>query len=55
MKRLLGIVLPVMLAAAPAGAAGGYETDVLPTSAGDLRITFIGHASLMFEFGGKVI
>jgi len=44
-----------MLAAAPAGAVGGYETDVLPTSRGDLKITFIGHASLMFEFGGKVI
>ncbi|MCL5269929.1 MAG: MBL fold metallo-hydrolase [bacterium] len=29
--------------------------DTIKTSAGDLRITFIGHATLMFEFGGKVI
>ena len=55
MKKLLGFVLPVMLAAAPAGVAWAFETDVLPTSRGDLKITFIGHASLMFEFGGKVI
>lgn len=45
----------VLMAAAPAGAAGGFETDVLPTSAGDLKVTFIGHASLMFQFGGTVI
>ena len=30
------------------------ETDVLPTSAGDLTITFVGHASLVFAFNGKV-
>jgi L-ascorbate metabolism protein UlaG (beta-lactamase superfamily) len=45
----------VLMAAAPAGAAGAFETDTLPTAGGDLKITFIGHASLMFEFGGKVI
>jgi L-ascorbate metabolism protein UlaG (beta-lactamase superfamily) len=43
------------MAVSPALAAGTFETDVLPTAAGDLKITFIGHASLMFEFGGKVI
>jgi L-ascorbate metabolism protein UlaG (beta-lactamase superfamily) len=32
-----------------------YQSDVLKTSAGDLKITFIGHGTLMFEFGGKVI
>lgn len=32
-----------------------YETDVIGTSKGPLKITFIGHASLMFEFNGKVI
>ena len=29
--------------------------DTVPTSKGDLRITPINHASLMLEFGGKVI
>ena len=32
-----------------------FETDVIKTSAGDLKITFLGHGSLMFSFGGKVI
>ena len=31
------------------------QTDTIATSAGDLRITPIQHASLMLEFGGKVI
>jgi L-ascorbate metabolism protein UlaG (beta-lactamase superfamily) len=55
MKSLLGVVLPVLLAAAPVEGAGAFETDVLPTAAGELKVTFIGHASLMFQFGGKVI
>ena len=32
-----------------------YETDVILTSAGDLKITFIGHGTLMLNFNGKVI
>ena len=32
-----------------------FETDVIKTSAGDLEITFIGHGTLMFNFGGKII
>jgi len=31
------------------------ETDTIPTSAGNLDITYLGHASLMFEYNGKVI
>jgi L-ascorbate metabolism protein UlaG (beta-lactamase superfamily) len=31
------------------------EKDVIKTSAGELEITFIGHASLMMSFGGKSI
>jgi L-ascorbate metabolism protein UlaG (beta-lactamase superfamily) len=30
-----------------------YEKDVLPTSAGDLEITFLGHGTLLFTFAGK--
>ncbi|GAG19591.1 unnamed protein product, partial [marine sediment metagenome] len=29
-------------------AEAGFEEDVIPTSAGDLSITFIGHGTLMF-------
>jgi L-ascorbate metabolism protein UlaG (beta-lactamase superfamily) len=32
-----------------------FEEDVIQTSGGDLKITSVGHASVMFTFGGKVI
>ena len=38
-----------------ANAQTHFETDNITTSDGDLKITFIGHASLMFTFNGKVI
>ncbi len=54
------------LAALAVGAAGAraaqkaeaekmYEEDVIKTEAGDLKITFLGHASLAFEYQGKVL
>jgi L-ascorbate metabolism protein UlaG (beta-lactamase superfamily) len=38
-----------------AAAREKFETDVLKTSVGDLKITFIGHGTLMFTFDGKII
>lgn len=39
-----------------AGFAGNnFETDSVKTAGGKLEITFIGHGTLMFTFGGKVI
>ncbi|MBM3284784.1 MAG: MBL fold metallo-hydrolase [Candidatus Aminicenantes bacterium] len=35
--------------------SSGFEEDVLPTSEGDLKITCIGHGTLMFTFEGKII
>ena len=32
-----------------------FDRDVIPTSKGDLEITFLGHGSLMMTFGGKTI
>jgi L-ascorbate metabolism protein UlaG (beta-lactamase superfamily) len=32
-----------------------FETDTIPTSAGDLIITFLGHGTLMLTFDGKCI
>lgn len=43
-----------LLAAGPA-AAKPFEVDKVATSSGELEITFIGHGTLMFTFGGKVI
>ena len=34
---------------------GQFETDLIPTSAGDLAVTFLGHGSLLLAFGGKSI
>ena len=33
----------------------GFEVDTIKTNKGDLKITAIGHGTLMFEFAGKVI
>jgi L-ascorbate metabolism protein UlaG (beta-lactamase superfamily) len=32
-----------------------FEKDTIRTSEGDLKITFIGHGTLMLTFGGKII
>src|SRR4030042_733192 len=49
----VGILL--MLGVGMANAQGKFEKDVIQTKAGDLEITCIGHGTLMFTFGGKVI
>jgi hypothetical protein len=36
-------------------AAGKFEQDIIETGAGGLKITFIGHGTLMFTFGDRVI
>jgi len=51
----ISIAFSVLVCASPAIAQEAFETDVMETSAGDLKITFIGHGSLMFTFGGKII
>jgi L-ascorbate metabolism protein UlaG (beta-lactamase superfamily) len=51
---LFPVVFALMLCSSAAFSAG-FETDMFPTSRGELRITFIGHGSLMLEFGGTVI
>jgi len=40
---------------APVQGAMAFEKDSLPTSAGPVEVTFIGHGTLMLEFDGKVI
>lgn len=44
-----------LICAAAVSSGQGFEKDVIKTSAGDLQVTFIGHGSLIFGFGGKVI
>ncbi len=54
-KFLLGAMFLVFGVTFSAAAQDTFETDIIATSAGDLKITFIGHGTLMFNFGGKVI
>ena len=51
---LLFSALMVVFAFA-AGAQEGFEQDTIKTTAGDLKITFIGHGTLMFNFANKTI
>jgi L-ascorbate metabolism protein UlaG (beta-lactamase superfamily) len=43
-----------MLVATTAIAKQQFQTDTIKTSGGDLDITFIGHGTLMFNYGGKI-
>jgi L-ascorbate metabolism protein UlaG (beta-lactamase superfamily) len=52
--RSLALLAAACLLAALASAQG-FEKDVIPTSAGDLSITFVGHGTLVFGHGGKTI
>ena len=49
------VIIVAGVLAFTAAAQEEYERDVIKTSAGNLEITFIGHGTLMFTFGGKVI
>ena len=56
MKNIL-FTLTLLAGAAviPADPAPGFESDIFETARGQVRITFIGHGTLMIEFGEKVI
>lgn len=55
--RKLSILVVVLLMgfSLQATAQQEFESDVFQTSEGELKITFIGHGTLMFTFGGKII
>lgn len=54
-KRRFPITLLVSMDTFPAVGRENYESDLFRTSEGDLKITFLGHGSLMFSFGGKIV
>jgi len=54
-KAGLGMMFAILTVSFSASAQEGFETDIIKTSTGDLQITFIGHGSLMFSFGGQII
>ena len=53
LKRVLPLVLGLSTALF-AGTSDPLATDTITTAAGDLRITFVGHGSLIFTFKDKV-
>ena len=55
MLTRLGCLGLALVATAAFAAGREFEKDVVKTSAGDLEITFIGHGTLSFTLGGKVI
>jgi L-ascorbate metabolism protein UlaG (beta-lactamase superfamily) len=56
MKRTLLCFFAIACAfVSPAHSQTHFERDTIATQAGDLTITFIGHGTLMFSFGGKTI
>jgi L-ascorbate metabolism protein UlaG (beta-lactamase superfamily) len=56
MKFAVALSLFTIFAITAGPAAGkSFQVDRIPTSSGDLEITFVGHGTLMLGFGGKVI
>ena len=56
MQKILFFYAVIFLSLALIAAAQQqFEEDIIPTSKGDLKITFIGHGTLYFTFEGKII
>jgi len=55
MRKMLFLACVLALLPAFALAQGKKPVDVIHTGAGDVSITFLGHASLMLQWRGKVI
>lgn len=55
MRAMIHAVTLCLAAAAAAQTPKPYQEDVVRTSGGDLKITCIGHGTLMFTFAGKVV
>lgn len=50
-----GLFLPGLFLPGVAHAQSGKPVDVIATDAGDVSVTFLGHASLMLQWQGKAI
>jgi len=53
--KVLMFIFVALLCSSTVSGATLYEEDSLPTSAGMLDVTFIGHGTLMLEYEGKII
>jgi L-ascorbate metabolism protein UlaG (beta-lactamase superfamily) len=59
MPKMLGLLVaclvPCLVLLAGIASAEPLQSDVIPTSMGDLKITFLGHGSLQFEVAGTIV
>lgn len=53
--RELAVFVWAVCAVAPGGAQKAFESDTFDLGGGTLRITFLGHGTLMLEYGGTVV
>lgn len=53
--KILTFVFLCMAIASLGQAQTEFTSDIFQTSEGDLKITFLGHGTLMFQFKGKII
>ncbi len=54
-KIIFTAILLILFCAAPVIAEDSFEKDVIKTTGGDLIVTFIGHGTLMLEYGGQTV
>lgn len=55
MVKIFLSIIVIGFMASSSDAQSQFRTDTFTTSSGNLEITFIGHASLMFRYNGKII
>ena len=55
LKPILLVCIVVLASTTAASAQRGFAVDTIQTTGGPLKITFIGHSSLMFSFNHKII
>jgi len=55
MIKRAALVSVALVAMAALASGQDFQKDVIPTSAGSLEITFVGHGTLMLGFGEKII
>lgn len=54
-NHFLSAVMCVLFCSFSAFAQENFESDIIKAASGDVKITFIGHGTLMFDCGGKVV
>jgi L-ascorbate metabolism protein UlaG (beta-lactamase superfamily) len=54
-KIFLLVFASMAILVVSAAAQQNFEVDTFKTSTGELKVTFIGHGTLMITFGGKII